>query len=346
LDDLQNITIDLDAPIEGVPDMSFLYLGRMGVVPSNQPKPLHDLLGVAIGRQNKEQNRASIDRFVNGRFKKFRNFYDLIGKERGNRAIIVAGGPSITETLPDIRARLRLSKKTRVIALNKSDGWLRQRGIVPDYTAMCDPGEWVADYVAPDKRTKYLFASQLHEKTLAKFEPFRASTYIWHCDHQYEDGETDSQWADKTYSNVPLPFLGNGSTIGILSIYLASVMGFDDVEIHGLDGCFHPDRDGLHAYAKPNTVASNIESTVKSCRTGDAFKFVSNVDMARQCQEFGRLMENPGLGHVRVSVAGRGVIPWLVWKDGGAQFRHANPKTMERFAGQQTVDYRPQWSKS
>jgi len=342
--DLFSTEIDFGAPVPSI-DVSFL----------DRPDTLEESLGKAQFAQTKAENHASIERCVTGKYAVFRNFLELVGVGRGRRLIIVGGDPTINETLPGIRRRLRLSKKTDVMALNKSDEWLRARGVEPDYAAMCDPRDWVADYMRPRKRTRYLLASQLAERTLDKFLPFADQVFSWHVGLTHpEDYTNNFDWARKAFPGMALPFLPFGSTVGLLMIVASAVMDFDDIEVHGFASCFHPEGDdnSLHAYAKPATTRLRRDATVKSLKTGHKLRFVTNEDMARQAVEFGKLMQSApdmklplGRWRTRVHVAGRGVIPWLAYKDGGELFRHATPERMTRFDGA-FVDYRPEWAKA
>jgi len=316
------------------------------------PIPLKDRVGRAVSRVMPYQCRASIRDAVDGEFSVFKGFNERIGTQSG-RLIIVAGGPSIQESLPHIRKRLRTSKNTKILALNKSHDWLLKKGIKPDFAAMCDPAEWLIDYMTPTKGVEYWLASQLNPEVLRKFMPFRKSTYIWHVDNAHDCyGETDSTWATREFPGKDVSFLGFGSTIGMAMMLVSAVAGFDEVELHGYDSCFHPGNRNLHAYPKPRTEPTATDTTVKSVRTGKSFRFSSNIDMAMQCLDFDRAMtEFPHtqlLGRpwkTKYIMHGRGVLPWLVSQDGGGFFKPADPDLMAEY-NEDMNDYRPDWARN
>jgi hypothetical protein len=315
-------------------------------------KDLREQMGTPVGRLSWDENKAALARTVDGPFNIFESFLDLFGTQKKHNVIIVGGGPSLQDTLPDIKKRLRLSKKTKILAVNKSHDWLLERGIKPDFCAMCDPGQWISDYVTPQKGVKYLLGSALHNDTLNKFVRFDDQVYIWHGASAFKEGKL-IDWAQETYPNTPLPFFDTvGSTIGLLAIYLSAAMGFRKAEIHGFDSCFRPGSNDLHAYAKPRPANVLGDVTVQSIKTQHTFRFSSDPNMARQALEFGDMMvklANVQLGgkpwDMPIKVAGKGVIPWLAWKDGDFMVRHAAPWTMKEFEGIADVDYRPEWAK-
>jgi hypothetical protein len=320
--------------------------------PKARPKDMREQMGDPVGRLSFDEIKAAVSRTVDGEFSDFETLTSLVGSEKGSKLIIVGGGASLKDTLPSLKKRLKLSKKTKVLAVNKSHDWLLARGVRPHYAAMCDPGEWISKYLTPQNGVKYLLSSSLHEKTLRRFKPFNRSTYIWHGAAKYEEGKL-FDWAEETYPGVPLPFLdGCGSTIGMAAIHLAAILGFKEVTLHGFDSCFLPGQDNLHAYTKPRPTPILGDVSVKSVSSGDVFRFATDPNMARQALEFGDLMLSLGtrsmLGKpwdMTIKVAGKGVIPWLTWKDGGFMCQHAEPWTMDEFEGISEVDYRPDWAK-
>ncbi len=100
---------------------------------------------------------ATLDRARYALSLPFRSIYELLGKSKGRKAIVCGGGPSIKDTLPEIRRQLRLSKKCDVIALNKTHDWLIDKCVDPRRIigVMIDPKEWVAYYQTPTKGVRY-----------------------------------------------------------------------------------------------------------------------------------------------------------------------------------------------
>jgi len=338
--------------------------------PAPVPKstPLADALGGAKGRLNFTQSCDKIRATVDGKYSGFRNFVDLVDSEEGSSIIIVGGGSSLNQTLLDIKIKTRISKKWQIMACNKSHDFLVKNGLGSKitYATMCDPAEWISDYITPRKGVKYLLASQLHDKTLDKFLPFKHHTYVWHTEGVFNgtpefmnaDGtvtpakfDNVREWFEGEYPFVRSGFFGrNASCIGMLALFEAVVMGASNVELHGFDSCYLQDKKDFHAYDKPKTTKRLVDVTVKSKRKGHTLRFVTNPEMSRQALEFGNMIDGVGQymngnWNTVVTVAGDGVIPWLAWKDGGRYFRHADPEAMQRKYGDaETMDIRPDWA--
>jgi len=337
-------------------------------LPPQTTTPLSKALGHAKGRLSYDESCAKIAAATDGKYKGFRNFIDVINAESGSSMIIVGGGASLKETLIDIKLKTRISKRWQIMACNKSHDFLFKNGLGSKiaYATMCDPAEWISDYIEPRRGVKYLLASQLHDKTLDKFLPFKNSTFIWHTEGIFSEAPKGifggvatpvtmnvREWFEKTYPGVQAGFFGrNASCIGMLALFEAVVMGCSEVELHGFDSCYLPDRSDLHAYPKPKTTSRLVDVTVKSKRTGDTLRFVTNPEMSRQALEFGNMIEGVnnreylgGNWNTVTTVAGDGVIPWLAWKDGGRFFKHADPSEMQRqYGNAKEVDIRPSWA--
>lgn len=314
------------------------------------PRPLEDAIGQGRSRVPHDVLCGRIAECAVGKYAMFKSFMQQVGAYKGQRLIIVGGGTSIKDTIPDIKAKMRRDTRYKLLAVNKSHDFLiNEHGFRPGkdihFGCMCDPADWVAGYMTPDKRIKYWLASQLDDAVFDKFVPFREQVYIWNADVKQPDGSSTHRWTTENLPQFNLPFITVGVTVGIMSVFAAAAAGFDDVELHGFDSCYHPDGGELHAYAKPQTNQTLSDATVTSRTTGNGFRFVSNLDMAMQALDFGRIMERlSGDFRMKIRVAGYGVIPWLVWQDGGKLFSHATPwKMAERFGDQKNIDYRPQW---
>ncbi len=259
----------------------------------------------------------------------------LAGKYQGQKIIICGGGPSIEQTLPDIKAQIRLSKRVKVAALNKTHDWLLKRGVQPDFGVMADPAEHVSTYQTYQRGTTYLLGGFLHAKTLARFEGKR-NCYIW---HPTNDDEGDKEWFNQNFRNAPRLCVSGKSTVGQRAPMIFPYLGFTEIELHGLDSCDAPrPGDGkrkLYPYAKPNMELS-FKDLSQTCNSdGSSFYYQSNEHMARQSYEFYDMLEAIYHGQksgrippFKITVAGDGAIPWMAWKINDHGGIHATPERM------------------
>lgn len=274
------------------------------------------------------------------------DFADIPLREREKPAIICGGGYSITKTLPDIRKRMKLSKRTNLIGLNKTNDWLRSKGVIPTYGILADPRPWIAEYMEPHRDQAYIFSSKLDPKIFERFLKAKAKVYLWHPVETIE-GESDKDHILSTYPNRSLTLVPGFSTVGLRAVYLIS-HNSPKVELHGYDGSYDRDADKMYPYEKPNSFSGRPEldrndRTIK--RGGYTFQFLSNTMMTRQVSEFTDMMVqisdqiNRGTRKpLELTVAGTGAIPWMAWKAG----HHATPERMAKLYGDaKEIDWRP-----
>lgn len=307
---------------------------------------LRTTVPTATGRIGMDERRARFARcMVMEARREFRSAAYLRDKFKGQKVLICGGGPSIENTLKDIKRQIKLSKRVKVLALNKTHDWLLSKGVQPDIGCMGDPAPHVATYQTYQRGTDYLLGSTLHDDTLARFAGKR-NCYIW---HPTNDDEGDKDWFDKNYPGAALCRVSGKSTVGLRSVTLAPiVMGFAEVELHGFDSCDAPrqvTRLGfpgarkLYPYSKPNMEMSFKDLTM-CAKNGDEFHYEANEHMARQSYEFfdalAWILDAQADGRMppfNLRVSGDGAIPWLCWKAGDNPLTktpfHATPERMQ-----------------
>lgn len=254
---------------------------------------------------------------VTGKFSCFASFADLIGSESGE-IIIVGGGPSLTETVERIRAKKAAGAK--ILAINVSHDWLIERGIVPDYAMMGDAREWV-DYITPRDDVKYILFSQVPEKTLERFIPFAANTFIAHTDPvMLPIGCSGADLMRTAYPGRVFSIFSFGVTVGITSITACEMMGFESSECHGFDSSMRDDGT-YHAYKKPVEIGDKYDICLTNSAGGEQRRFLVNGALETQLRELqtmmswvesGELKSVNGTWKMKVRVAGDGAFPWMV----------------------------------
>jgi hypothetical protein len=154
-------------------------------------------------------------------------------------AVVVGGGPSLADTLDDIR---KLQKEgATIFAANAASAFLSDRGIAVDYQVMVDAKAETAILVDP-KAGEYLLASQCHPAT---FEAAAGPTRVWHLATENVEGNFPAE----RVSRGGYALIGGGAAVGNSALCLAFAMGYRDLHIFGFDSCH---RDGAsHAYDQP-----------------------------------------------------------------------------------------------
>lgn len=157
-------------------------------------------------------------------------------------ALLVCGGPSLEQTLPELVASYWAGAK--IVAVNGAYQWCIDRNLKPSAAVMLDAREFNARFVAtPVVGCKYLIASQCHPAT---FDVCRErESLIWHACSM---GDEEVKLIREYYFNRTYP-VTMGTTVGVRSISLLRTLGFTHIEIFGLDSCW---LDGAHhGYGQP-----------------------------------------------------------------------------------------------
>lgn len=212
----------------------------------------------------------------------------LANRYRG-KLIIAGGGPSLAETLPDIRRQLRVSKATKIAGVNKTHDWLLSKGLKPDFGILIDPKPWVANYMTPTRGVRYFLGAKVDPAT---WERFRGHPEVYHWHPLELEGEKAAIAHGTDWMAIP-----GQSTVGLRSIPFGYALGFRKFELHGLD-CNKRGYDN-HAYQKFTTedrLKFNPEADlghqifyVKSELYGTRF-YEGTSHMARQCGEFKNML--------------------------------------------------------
>lgn len=92
-------------------------------------------------------------------------------------ALIVGGGPSLADTLTNLR--LRKSRGGVIYALNGTHDWLIKRGIVPDFHVLLDARPDNVCFVQnPHKGVVYLVSAQCHPSIYEALEGYKVVQWI------------------------------------------------------------------------------------------------------------------------------------------------------------------------
>lgn len=216
-------------------------------------------------------NTAEAERIANVRSSCARSIPWLSPMEaHDGHAVIVGGGPSLSETLKEIIWRKSLGQQ--VWALNGAAAYLRRFGIVPDAHVIVDarPAN-VAFTNGADSHTVHFVASQVSPSVFDALA--ERKTVLWHANSPGMEALV------KEITDQPCELIGGGSTVGLNAMVVAHVLGFRKIHLYGFDSSYR-DAEG-HAYAQ---TANSGDRMVDAVFAGK--KFRSSPWMIQQAEEF------------------------------------------------------------
>lgn len=226
---------------------------------------------------------------------------DLKGKHQGGVACVVGSGPTLKSKLDEL---VELYKDGAIIfAVNTAHDHLwkcnRLSKIKPrvHYGVLCDSNDWVATYMRPHKKTKYLLASQCHDKTFAKFK--KSDTYLWHAIQKGDVEVLKTRTGSQGYTDYGVRL---GTTVGLRTVQLAMATGVSRVHMFGFDSCAAVDNDtdptkaDLHATNKDSRRVDNrFKKNEYFCQIrNQKFTWYTNDAMAVQAMEFEQIIYQLG----------------------------------------------------
>jgi hypothetical protein len=205
-------------------------------------------------------------------------------------AVLVGSGPSLQDTIEDIRGiRRRYEGNVTIFAMNGAAQHLCNHGILADYQVMIDPREETKQLVGP--AMDHLIASQCHP---AVFEALPwAKLY-----HLQIEGIDD----DLPAYPHPFALVGGAASVGNTSTVLAYVLGYRTLHLYGYDSS-HRDAQSHAFHQKMNDGEPNclVVWNGKEYRTSLTMKL-----QAEKAQDTLRLLESAG---VKIHVHGSGLLP-------------------------------------
>lgn len=226
-------------------------------------------------------------------------------KEKPGTCVIVGGGPSMKDYLPQIKAHRQRGAK--IVTVNNALRYLTERGIKVDSHIMLDAREENAAMVADaPKSVRYFIAAQAHP---AVFDALSGhNVVLWHCG--MHDGvrmmELVKPWFDDGPDQRPVVFVPGGGTVGLRALNLAWLSGYRKIHLYGFDSSY--EGDDHHAYPQSLNDGERRQTVIMGEDTFSCAPWM--IRQANEFQENYRVLEREG---VKVVVHGRGLIP-AMWK--------------------------------
>lgn len=209
---------------------------------------------------------------------------------------IVGGGPSLNETLDELRTF------ENVIAAGSAHDHIVAHGIRPRWTVVCDADPVAANYLrTPVEGCTYLIASQCDPAVFEALKGHRVA--VWHCGASVKD-ETEIFGGIERFS------IGGGCTVGMRSIVIAVLFGFRNLHLFGMDNCVRADQHHAYPFTDPDR---EFNETPVPLRLGDASgrEFMVWPYHVGQLFDFKKLLK-AFANRMSVTVHGDGVLAELM----------------------------------
>jgi hypothetical protein len=191
-------------------------------------------------------------------------------KFKGEHPIaIVGGGPSLTDTLDELRSF------RHVMVCGSAHDYLIEQGFEPEFAVVLDPDPIAANYIRkPCKTTTYFVASNCDASV---FEALKHHQIVlWHCAGTVPD------------ELVPIQNkIGGGCTVVLRSIGIALLMGYGNQHFFGFDSCMKGDQH--HAYP-----AEDVDEPVEVRMIGSDRIYWSAPYQLAQAQQFQDILRQHG----------------------------------------------------
>jgi uncharacterized Rossmann fold enzyme len=222
------------------------------------------------------------------------SWFDTASEHLGH-VCLVGGGPSLADTLPELKWRASIGQK--VWALNGTGRFLYKNGICPDALVVADARPENVEFLAElNEGVAVYLASQCDPELFEAARDFNLDTALWHVN---APGMAELL-ADERVR--PVHLVGGGSTVGLNAMVLAFAAGYRKIHLYGFDSSYRADEH--HAYPQ----GLNDKDRVIDALLGDE-KFRTTGWMVQQVNEFQDLAPHlVGDGCV-ITVAGDGLLP-------------------------------------
>lgn len=222
-----------------------------------------------------------------------------LGQVKSGPIAIVGAGPSLKETVNRVR------DFENVLVCGSGHDFLVRQGIIPNYAAVCDGGkDDKGNLSIPNKETAYLIASQCDPSLFDHLADYHVE--MWH--YRGQATKTLGEEAELLKGELSIAW---GSSIGMIAIPLARLIGFQHLHFFGFDSCYG--RFGMdHHCCK---IAGSMEYEKKPVTVGDQ-TFITDLALIEQASQFFRYIENQ-YEYFHATIHGDGLI--------AAMIRHGEP---------------------
>lgn len=208
-------------------------------------------------------------------------------KEHDGIAILCGSGPSLADTLDEIKEKKKAGGK--IFAMNGAALFLAENGIFPDYQVIIDARPQTADLIGPAR--EHLFASQVDPLCFERVPSAR----LWHL----QVGGIEALFPEY---NADYCLIGGAASVGNTATCLAYAMGYRNLQIYGYDSS-HRDDMG-HAFRQPmndGDPCAIVEFNGK--------QYTASLTMKLQAEKFQETASALKAAGCHIEVHGSGLLP-------------------------------------
>ena len=203
---------------------------------------------------------------------------------------LVGGGPSLVDTIDQLKVRHQNGSK--VWAMNGSYDYLVGQGIIPDAMVMLDARPENVRFVQkPYAKTTFYITSQCDEAVFDALKHYKVVLV-----HANTPGVYDLLEHEKAR---PVHLMGGFTTVGILSLILAKLQGFERIFLFGMDSSYRDSKH--HAYKQESNNADRVIDAMINDVTYKCAPW-----MAQQVTDFQNVVA--GFDDVTIEVCGDGLL--------------------------------------
>jgi hypothetical protein len=210
---------------------------------------------------------------------------------------IVAGGPSVIENLPFLKA---IRDGVHILAVNGAYKFLRQHGIDPEHFILIDSRKENVTHVdSPHEGTNHCLASQAHPDVFGALRDHRITMF-----HLGTQTARDALEGDYSFLTAPI------GMASVHAVYVAAALGYRQQLLFGYD--FSSKTQG-YAYEQP--LNANDEYLDVSL---DGETFRTTFALAKTAEQFVQAI-SPVIGacDLDVQIYSDGLLPAIVRKASG-----------------------------
>lgn len=216
----------------------------------------------------------------------------------GVPAVICGGGPSLADTLVNIRALK--AQGAKIYALNNAAKFLTEHAIEVDAQILVDSRPQNVVFVEKRWAKELLLSSQCHPALYTQAADIGTPVRIWH---------PAIGGIDKVVTKGAQCFIGGGMTVGLCGACLVFVMGHREIHFFGYDSS-HREKSS-HAFAQPmNDAEEKVQCAV------DSRVFDCSLAMAAQAHDFRNVRDMLEREGCKLHMHGEGLLPtlWNMWE--------------------------------
>lgn len=224
--------------------------------------------------------------------------------EHRQTLVLVCGGPSMRDSLQDIRDHKRRGAK--IATVNNAMRFLLDHGVKPDHHIILDARpENVAFLADAPEGIRYFLASQCDPSLFDALK--HRDVILWH--NGIGDGDeiaTLCEGIEKSCLIVP-----GGCTVGLRACWLAYGSGYRRLHVYGMDSSY--EGEAHHAYPQ---ALNDADAVIEVAVGGRAYRCAKW--MARQANDFKVMYPQITEAGMQMWVHGRGLIPdmWRAMRRG------------------------------